>query len=64
MIDAVGCAELIFVGHPDFECDVHPGAMLAFGQLLKALEGISSGGNGCIVIITTNHVGKLDPVLI
>jgi chaperone BCS1 len=28
------------------------------------LDSISGSGNGRIVVITTNHVGKLDPALI
>jgi hypothetical protein len=48
----------------DIDCSITGRATPAFSQLLNILDGISGSGNGCIVVITTNHVGKLDPVLI
>lgn len=32
--------------------------------LLDALDGLGSNSNGCVVVMTTNHIDRLDPALI
>lgn len=48
----------------DIDCGMKGREDASLGFLLNALDGIGSGGGGRIIIITTNHVGRLDPALV
>jgi hypothetical protein len=48
----------------DVDCGITGHATPVFGQFLNVLDGISGSGNGCIVVITTNHISKLYLALI
>jgi SpoVK/Ycf46/Vps4 family AAA+-type ATPase len=48
----------------DIDCGMKGRGDATLGYLLNMLDGIGSNGGGRIIVITTNHVGRLDPALV